>query len=90
MVLESGKKLTVRASAITTTRKIPRLRASLEEKGVPTDLGVIITCTIVASMEALEVLRFGTHKSRTTALNSYALVHMQPASGIILPKVFWP
>ena len=29
LVLESGTKLTVRASAITTTRKIARLRASL-------------------------------------------------------------
>ena len=37
-MLGSGKRLTVRASAITTTRKIPRLRASFEEKGVPTDL----------------------------------------------------
>jgi hypothetical protein len=49
MVLESGKKLTVRASATTTTKHIVRLLRSLKKKRVPTDLGVIrilITSTI--------------------------------------------
>jgi hypothetical protein len=35
MMLESSKKLTVRASATTTTRKIARLRASLKKRGGP-------------------------------------------------------
>ena len=46
LVPERGTKLIVKASAISTTRKIARLRASLEEKGVSTDLGVVITSTV--------------------------------------------
>ena len=47
LMLESGKKLTVRASATTTARKCAWYQWSLEKRGVPTDLGVIITSTII-------------------------------------------
>jgi hypothetical protein len=46
MVLESGTKLTVRASAITTTRKCVWYRRSLDARFQTSDLGFIITSTV--------------------------------------------
>ena len=51
LMLESGKKLTVRASATTTTRNWARYWLAIPRKKGPTDLGAIITSTIVLHYE---------------------------------------